>query len=210
MITLTLVVVLGVLLAMVLKKLFGMKEAPAPPPKPAEDLANLKITGARVGDSVSVAGAGDEFGDLDFTIDRRNQYTAGQKQWVELGGMYRERRVYLEVVEDEEVEVSVVRDRNKLTIEELGLSEQDLADLDERQNTADNFIYQDKMWYYRFSKEISVLREGQSHSTGYYLWEFREDGGKRLLTIRKGEGEPFAASVGTVVNPGDITVYRPT
>ena len=29
-----------------------------------------------------------------------------------------------------------------------------------------------------------------------------KDGGKRVLTIRKGEGEPFTASVGTVVNPG--------
>jgi hypothetical protein len=187
-----------------------MESKPAAPPKPAEDLANLKITDARVGDAVSISGAGDDFGDLDFTIDRRNQYTAGEKQWIELGGMYKERRVYLEVVSDEEVEVTAVRDPNKLTIEELGLSEQDLADLDERQNTADNFYYQDKMWFYRFSKEVSLLREGQARSTGYYLWEFREEGGKRVITIRKGEGEPFTASLGTLVNPGDITVYRPS
>jgi hypothetical protein len=207
MITWTLVIILGVMLAMVLKKLFGMKD---PPPKPVEDLSSLKITNARVGDAVSISGAGDEFGDLDFTIDRHNQYTAGEKQWIELGGMYRNRRVYLEVMEEEEIEVTAVRNPNQLTLEDLGLGEQDLADIDERQNTSDNFIYEDKMWYYRFSKEVHLLRDGQARSTGYYLWEFREDGGKRLLTVRKGEGEPFTASIGTVVNPGDITVYRPT
>jgi len=46
------------------------------------------------------------------------------------------------------------------------------------------------------------------------MWEFREDGGgapgARLLNIRKGEGEPFTASIATKVNPGDITVYRGT
>jgi hypothetical protein len=88
------------------------------------------------------------------------------------------------------------------------LSEQDLTELDQRQNTGDNFEYDGKMFYYRFSREISVLRDGQTQGTGYYMWEFREDGGKRLLTVKKGEGEPFTASVATIVNPGDISIFR--
>src|SRR5579864_8331740 len=96
-ITFILVATLGVMLAMVLKQLFH--KDPPPPPKPVEDLANLKITDARVGDMLSVSGAGDDFSDLEFTIDRWNQYVAGEKRWNELGGMYRERRVYLDVVD---------------------------------------------------------------------------------------------------------------
>jgi hypothetical protein len=161
-----------------------------------------------VGDLVSVSGAGDDFSDLDFKIDRQNRYQAGEKQWVELGGMYRERRVYLEVVDEDELQVSVVQHPNKLTLEELGLNEQDLGDIDDRQNTADNFEYDGKVWYYRFSKEIVMVRDGQARGTGYYMWEFREDGGNRLLDIRKGEGEPFTASVAALVNAGDITIYR--
>jgi hypothetical protein len=205
-ITFILVATLGVILAMVLKQLF--RKDPEPPAKPAEDLANLKITDARVGDMVSVSGAGDEFGDLEFKVDRRNQYEAGQKRWFELGGLYKERRVYLDVVDEDELEVTAILQPNKLTLEDLGLSEQDLAEIDERQNTADNFEYDGKKWYYRFSKEIGIYRDGQTQGTGYYMWEFREDGGGRLLNIRKGEGEPFQASVASKVNPGDITVYR--
>ncbi len=208
MVTFTLVAILGVLLILVLKQLYQKPAAAAAPPKPVEDLANLKITGARVGDTISVAGAGDDFSDLDFTVDRRNQYEAGQKRWFELSGAYRERRVYLEVIDEDEVEVDAVLDPKKRTLEELGLTEEDLATIDERQNTADNFEFDGKTWYYRFSKEISVYREGRAQATGYYMWEFREDGGTRLLTVKKGEGEPFAATISTKINPGDITVYR--
>ena len=208
MITFTLVAVLGILLAMVLKQLFRKDRPAVEPPRPALDLANLKITDARMGDLVSVTGAGDDFSDLDFKIDRRNEYQAGDKRWVELGGMYKERRVYIEVVDEDELEVSAVLHPNKLTIEDLGLNEQDLADMDDRQNTADNFEFDGKVWFYRFSKEISVVRDGQARGTGYYLWEFREDGGKRLLNVRKGEGEPFTASLSALVNAGDITVFR--
>ena len=206
MITFTLVAVLGVLLAMVFKQLF--RKEPAPPPKPVEDLANLKITDAKVGDMVSVTGAGDDFSDLEFKIDRHNQYEAGEKRWIELGGMYKERRVYLEVLDGDELEVSAVLHPNKLTIGDLLLSEQDLTELDQRQNTGDNFAYDGKLFYYRFSKEISMLRDGETRGTGYYMWEFREDGGNRVLTVKKGEGEPFTASLGTKVNPGDITIFR--
>jgi hypothetical protein len=191
---------------MVFKQLF--RKEPAVPAKPAEDLSNLKITDARVGDMVSVSGAGDEFGDLDFKIDKHNEYEAGEKRWVELGGMYKNRRIYLEVLDGDELEVSAVLNPNKLTIDELGMNEQDLTELDQRQNTGDNFEYQGKLFYYRFSNEIAMHRDGQPQPTGFYMWEFREDGGKRLLTVRKGEGEPFTASIGTLVNPGDITVYR--
>jgi hypothetical protein len=206
MITFTLVAVLGVLLAMVFKQLF--RKDPPVPQKPAEDLANLKITDAKVGDMVSITGAGDDFGDLEFKIDRHNRYEAGEKTWVELGGMYKERRVYLEVMDGDELEVSAVLHPNKLTIGDLLLSEQDLTELDQRQNTGDNFEYDGKLFNYRFSKEISVLRDGETRGTGYYMWEFREDGGNRLLTVKKGEGEPFAASIATRINPGDITIFR--
>src|SRR5262245_986881 len=174
MITFTLVAVLGVLLAMTLRQLF--RKEPAVPTKPAEDLANLKVTDARVDDMVSITGAGDDFSDLDFKIDKLNVYEAGEKRWIELAGLYKNRRVYLEVMDGDELEVSVVLNPNKITIEELGLNEQDLTELDQRQNTGDNFEFDGKLFYYRMSREIALYRGGQAQSTGYYMWEFREDG----------------------------------
>ena len=73
MITFTLVAILGILLVIVLRELFKKQKSPQPagPGKRPEDLANLRITDARAGDTLSIPGAGDEFSDLDFTVDRR-------------------------------------------------------------------------------------------------------------------------------------------
>ncbi|MFN7996626.1 MAG: DUF4178 domain-containing protein [Bryobacteraceae bacterium] len=213
-ITLTLVLILGVLLIIVLKKLFQRPAATenrgGAPAAPKPDLASLSISDARPGDVVSVPGAGDNFSDLDFTVERRNRYEAGEKKWFELTGKYRERHAALEVRdEDDELDVRGSLDGKKLSLEDLGLSEDDLAQMDERQNTADNFEFDGKNWYYRMSKEMGVFREGQTQGTGFYGWEFIEETGQRYLSIRKREGEPFSASVAVKLNPADITVYRP-
>ncbi len=208
MITFTLVAFLGILLVIVLRELFKKQAQPAAAPARAkQDFANLRVTDARPGDAISVPGAGDDFSDLDFTLDRRDRWQAGERQWVELSGMYKERRIWLRVREDDEVEVTAVLRPEKLTLGDLGLSEEDLATIDERQNTEDSFEFDGKVWYYRLSREVSVSRDGHP-AQGFYYWEFREEGGDRLVSVRKGEGEPFVATVATRLNPADITVYR--
>src|SRR5450755_3542574 len=124
MITFTLVAILGVLLVIVLMNLFKKDPKPVPAPmRPAEDLAHLKVTDARTGDVLSVAGAGDNMTDLDFTVDRGTRCEAGARTWVELAGAYLNRRVSLRVGGDEEVEVFLHADPRKITLEDLGLSE---------------------------------------------------------------------------------------
>jgi hypothetical protein len=202
--------ILVALLIWVLMQLSKKKNAPEPlsPGVPKPDLANLKVTDARAGDMISISGAGDDFSDLDFNADHYTRFDAGAHPWVELSGPYRERRVSLRVAGDEDIEAAVHNDPRKLTLEDLGLNEEDLAQMDERQNTADSFEFDGKVWLYRRSREVRAWRDGQGHPAAFYYWEFCEQGGKRLLTVRKLEGEPFAVSLYTQIPAGDVTVYR--
>jgi hypothetical protein len=206
-ITLTLLVILGAVLFMVLKKLF--ERPAAAPAAPQQDLSSLTVADARVGDNISVSGAGDNMSDLDFTVDHSSRYEAGERQWFDIGGKYGGRRVVLEVRNiDDELDVRGFLDGRKLTLEDLGLAEDDLAQIDERQNTADNFPFDGKNWYYLLSKEVGVFHDGQAQGAGFYGWEFIEETGQRYLAVRKREGEPFSASLAVKLNPGDITVFR--
>ena len=183
------------------------KKNSAPAQQSAPDLANLKVTDARVGDVLSIAGAGDNLTDLDFTADHSTRFEAGAYHWLELGGPYRERRVTLRVAGDEEIETGLHAEPRKVSLADLGLSEDDLAEMDQRQNPEDVFEFDGEDWLYRRSHEVKAWRDGQSPAAFYY-WEFQERDGKRLLTVRKSEGEPFAVVLFTEVSPGDITVYR--
>jgi len=209
--TLMVEAVLGVLLVIVLMNIFK-KHNPEPegraPGAAQPDLSNLKPTDARTGDAISIAGAGDSMNDLDFTADRTTTFEAGSRNWTEVSGPYRERRVILRVAVEDEMETALHSDARKLTIEDLGLSEDDLAQLDERQNTGDSFEFDSKVWLYRLSREVQAKRDDQRQPSGFYCWEFREQGGKGLLTVRKPEGEPFSVTLYTSIAPGDVTVYR--
>lgn len=172
------------------------------------DLANLKISDARLGDVISVPGAAADFSDVDFTVDRLDGYEAGSRRWVELSGNWRERRVYIEIHKDEIVQVFGNFEGRTFTLDELGVSEDDLAEMDQRQNPADFFDYNGKFWLYRSSREIVLYSRGAAPGRGFYAWQFQEQESLRFLSIRKFEGEPFTASFWTKIEPTDITVYR--
>jgi len=177
-------------------------------PEQQEDLANLKVTDARVKDTLSVNGAADDFSDVDFTVDRVDFYEAGSRRWTELSGMWRDHRVVLEVHSDDAVQVRGNFDGRRLTLDELALSEDDLSQIDARQNQADFFDYDGKFWMFRQSREMGMFSDGASSGRGFYAWEFHEQDGKRFMIIRKFEGEPFSASIRVQVEPGDVTVFR--
>jgi hypothetical protein len=211
MVTFTLEAILAIFLVIVLMRLFRKDHKAIETPAyqaPVEDLANLKVTDARTGDVLSIAGAGDRMSDLDFTVDRGTRLEAGARTWVELSGPYRERRVALRVGGDEEVEAYLHSSPARVTLEELGLTEQDLADLDERQNPADNVAYDNQLWNYRLSREVRAWRDNQPQPLGFYYWEFLTPDAAKLMAIRKTEGEPFAVTVYERIAPADVTVYR--
>lgn len=208
MLTITIEVILGILLVLVLMNLFKKRPAAKPPATMPRDLANLKPTDARTGDVISIAGAGDNMTDLDFTADRSTWYHAGSRNWFEIAGPYRERRIAMRVVNEDDVEVSIANDPRKLTLAELGLSEDDLAQMDERQNPADSFEFDNAIWLYRQSADANAKRDDQPQQSAFYYWEFREENGKRLLAVRKPQGEPFLVTMYTGVPAADVTVYR--
>lgn len=208
MITWTIEAVLGILFAVVVMQFFKRHPAATTPTGPVEDLANLKPNDARVGDVISVSGAGDNLEDLDFTIDHSAKVQAGTRYWMEASGDYKNRRVAMRVGGDEQIEVAIHTDPRKLTIEDLGVTEDDLASMDERQNTGDNFGFDNKNWLYVISREGQAQRSDRPQPEGFYYWEFREEGGPGIVALRKSEGDPFAVMLWTTIVASDVTVYR--
>ena len=213
MITTTILILLGIALGFVLWQMIaGGKKAPRPvtslPAVPATGGAAEDLWTAQVGDVISVHGATEDFSDLDFTVDQRNAYEGASRRWVELSGDFRGGRVYLEVSRAGGVEITGLLDPTRFGLADIGVSENELADLDARQDPSSAIQFQGKPWRYQASRELAYFEAQTSEPKGVYRWSFAEASGPRLLYVEKWEGEPFEARIARKLNHQDITVYR--
>ena len=211
MITITILAILGVLLIVVIAMMFRSPSRTAPAPATAQPPMPAAIDAhpwdARKGDVISIRGGAEDYSDMDFTVDRRSAYQTNHR-WVDLSGEFRGRRVYLEVYGRDNPETMGILDPRRLTLADLNLTEQQLADFDSRQDPNATITFEAKQWNYDSSREIGYFENEAGEGEGLYRWLFREPGGDRLLCIEKWEGEPFDVRIARRVNTQDITVYR--
>jgi hypothetical protein len=169
--------------------------------------AAVELWTAQPGDVVSIQGAAEDFSDLDFTIGQRNAYEAANRRWIGLAGDFRGRPVSLEVDRAGATEVMGLLDPRQITLPDVGLTEDRLADLDSQQDVSQFIEFEGKRWQYKSSRELTCF-ENEGEATGIYRWLFAEKGGSRMLCVEKREGEPFQIQLAQKLNAHDITVYR--
>ena len=186
----------------------GRAATPTAAPPPAADPLESDPWDARKGDVISISGAAQDYSDLDFPVDRRSAYESGNRRWVDLSGEFRGRRVYLEVYRYPQKDLIGILDAKKLTLADIGLTEEQLADLDSRQDQNASIEYEGKRWHYDSSREIGYFENEGTEAEGLYRWLFQEKDGSRLICIEKWEGEPFDVRLARRLNAQDITVYR--
>jgi len=178
------------------------------PESPVESLVDLGPMDARKGDTVSVLAMGDEYDDLDFTVDRVNRYEADGDEWTEVSGKYRGSRVFLEAWDDDGVQVRLCRDSDEIAFASLGLGEPDLIRLDESPGSGAEVSHDGVRFRFVESGEAFCFEDGDDEGEGFYCWTFEEVDGDRELYIEKWEGEAFEASLGRKIAPGDCRVFR--
>jgi len=215
MITVTVLIILGIALFAVLRAIIrapatGQSAIPGVrAPAPARpSVTDLDVWDARKGDVVSINGAAEDFSDIDFSVDRRSAYESNHHRWVDLSGEFRGRRVYLEVYRHPRPDLIGILDARKLAIADIGVTEEQLASMDSRQDPSAFIDLEGRRWYFESSREIGYFENEIGQPEGLYRWLFREQDGSRLLCIEKWEGEPFDVRIARRLKPEDITMYR--
>jgi hypothetical protein len=215
-ITNTILILLGIALAVVLVLLFRPQARQKTVAASGAPLAVMPAAGtggaaellqAKPGDVISIHAAAEDFSDLDFTVDRRSAYESAGRRWTDLSGDFRGRRVYLEVQPGPEPEVMGLLDGRKLTLADVGTTEEYLAEMDQKQNPWLYLEFEGKRWQYESSREIGYFENEQGQGAGLYRWLLREPDGARLLCIEKWEGEPFDVRIARRLSHRDINVY---
>jgi hypothetical protein len=216
MITATLLLILGSALAVVLWAMFRTtspaKVGGAQPMRqvPASNPIDIDPWDAQPGDVISVSGAAADYSDVDLAVDRRSTYQSNARRWVDLSGEFRGVRMYIEVYRHPQPDLIGILDDRKLTLSDIGTTEDMLADIDSRQDPSATVDFDRKKWNWESSREIRYFENDLGDGEGLYRWLFREPDGNKLICVEKWEGEPFDIRVAQRLNPRDVTVYRGT
>ena len=207
--------VIAVLVLLVLFFIYKAMQKPKPkpqdedqtPPEPA--FGTLKLSHAKVGDAAVIRGAGTDFEDMHLTIDRVAEYAAGSDRWGEVSGIYHNKRVYVEWMEDDVFEVAI-NNGDSIRLRDLDITEDDLIRFDEEQSDHNSVNFNGKEYHFVESQEAEYREDrgsGFGGGEGFYLWDFKADDGEQLW-IEKWEDEPFEGGLSTPVNPDTVTLYR--
>jgi hypothetical protein len=216
MVTILVLILLGIALLVVLAAMFRSPGGAPAPPAPVVHTPIQPVTkpmetdpwDAKKGDAISISGAAQDYSDLDFTVDRRSAYESKIGRWIDLSGEFRGDRVYLEVYRHPQHLLLGLLDPRKLTLVDIGVTEDQLADFDARQDPRSTLEFEGKHWQYESSREIGYFENETGEGEGLYRWLFTEPGGSRLICVEKWEGEPFDVRIAVIVKPGDVTLYR--
>ncbi len=160
---------------------------------------------ARKGDWMRVLGAGDNQGDLSFSIEGRGEYHCDEENWTEYYGRYLGREVCVESFQNGEVGV-VLRDR-VVTLNDLDLTEEDLVRYDE-EDAAEPLQFDGSLWEFMSSGEVTCRESGSTDGDRYYSWDFVEQGGRRIICVEKREDEPFEVCLVQLVDAERVQISR--
>lgn len=189
------------------RSLFGRKSKNRPAVSPDLSLGD-SIKDARVGDVFTIQGLSLETDNVYFLIEKVDRYENPSGVWYEITGADGDQQVWVEWSEGDELFVTATDDRRPVGLPSIGLTEEELIRLDE-ENSIDNFVnVNDDRYFYRASSEAFYFKDNRGDGDGFYLWDFKSEDDRRVLSVTKWEGLPFEGFFGEVISPDNVTLYQ--
>ncbi len=180
-----------------------------PKPKPQKRRANFggfdpKIENVGPGGVIKLTAVGPEMKDLDARIVSRHLYRERDDEWFELEGETEEGRLWIDVEEDDEVEVSV--SLRALDLEETGLSPEDLDNMTKAKRGVCEFEGQN--YRLRETGKARFYRDGDpSQGKIVRYWDFSTQDESSLLGFERWGKAEYEVHLGQPIRPHQITVY---
>jgi len=179
-------------------------------PQPKKHTSNKPNANALVLENVETGGVihfqhvGPEMEDFDVTITAKHQYKEGGYSWFELEGDRGEDKVWIEIENDDELEIGITLKRLKL--KDLGVSKKELEKIDDDEEG--ELTYQGTTYYYEDSGQATYYRDcDPEQADTFYYWDFEADDEKQFIGVEKWQDGSFEASYSVAVKPSQVTVY---
>jgi hypothetical protein len=165
---------------------------------------SLKIENVGQGGLIHLTNIGPEMEEFDLAVLARHVYKQGSSSWFELECDKGTEKIWLEIEEDDELEISIIV--KKLKVRELEISIKDLKIMDEEEEGEFNF--EGETFYLEESDSARFLKNGNTNNyESMYYWDFENDSGNKKVCVEKWSDNSYTASVSEPIDPSQVTVY---
>lgn len=178
------------------------KEKEAPPPGTEE----LHLENVRQGGLIRLINVGENMDEYDINITARHVYRSDDGEWYELEGDSGTDKVWISMEEDDGLDVSLTL--RKLKLRDLGISRNDLDEMDEKGEG--EFEFEGKTYYYESSEEASFFRDGnisESNEELFYSWEFESEDEESYISIEEWRDKSIEVSLAQPLKESQVQVY---
>lgn len=141
----------------------------------------------------------------DYIVESKNRYAQGGYEWfeVELRGGEPGEKLWLEWEEDDELEIGL--NLQKLSLKELGLTPQILEEIDEE--AEGSFIYQGVEYEFDESGEAMFYRNCTGDGISFFYWDFEDEDEEHFIGVEKWGRREYEVHVGIYLDTSEIEIY---
>lgn len=173
-------------------------------PKRLYSKTDLRIENVGPGGVVKLTSVGPDMEDFDVNIVSKHTYHEGEYTWYELEGDRGDDKVWIDMEEDDDLELSIVL--KKLKLRDLNVSKSDLERFDDDEKG--NFTYEGEKFYYEDSDRAVFYRHSDDkNAESFYYWDFENDDGNKYISFEKWSDGSIEASYSVPIKPSQLTVY---
>lgn len=184
---------------------FKANAAHAKDPNRVDDSEELLLKNVRAGGVVQLSRIGADMEDFDAKVIGRHAYRQGGFVWYELEcDRGSSKKVWVEIEEDDEVEVTITLRKLALRDMPFGMAELKRMDDEER----GSFSFEGRTYHYDDSDQAVFHRYSEEQNAeGLYYWDFETEDGKSYISVERWDDGSVDVSYAEPIDPSQIKVY---
>ena len=164
----------------------------------------LRIENAGPGAVIHLTGIGKDMEDFDLKVISKHTYRQGESTWYELECDKGEEKVWIDMEEDDELELSV--GLRKLKLRDLNITKKDLIRFDD--DEAGHFEFEgDKYWLEDSDSAVFYRHSEDKEAENFYYWDFETEDSDKYIGVEKWSNGSYDVTYSEPIKPSQVTVY---
>lgn len=164
----------------------------------------LRIENVGPGGVLHLRGVGPDMEDFDLKVVAKHSYGQGGHRWYELECDKGTGKAWVEMEEDDELELSI--GLVKLKLADIGVSKKELANMDDDEKGS--ITYNGRRFNYEDSESAVFYKYGdENNGEQFYFWDFESDDEEKFISVEKWDDGSFDVSYSEAIKPSQVTIY---